>query len=124
MKTGAAVQPSPTPAWHDVCSLKSLTLGRGAVAQVAGELVALFRVDDQVFAVQQLDPISGANVMSRCIVGRTDDQPTVTSPMYGLAYDLRSGRCLHPAGGGGAPLRTYPVRVHDGIVTVGAPAAS
>ncbi len=108
--------------WHEVCRLKALAPERGAAAVVAAVDVALFRLeDDRVFAVQQVDPCSGANVVSRCAVGRRGDVPTIASPMYRQVYDLRTGGCLDPVGHAEHRLRTFPVLVVDGVVTVGIP---
>jgi nitrite reductase (NADH) small subunit len=72
-----------------------------------------------VLAVQNEDPVSGAFVMSRGIVGTRGDAPTVASPMYKQVFDLRTGECLDSAGADAAPLRTWPVRVEDGAIHVG-----
>lgn len=109
-------------AWHEICSLKSLSRERGAAALVAGRQVALFRTfDDRVYAVQQLDPFSGANVMSRGIVGTRGDIPTVASPMYKQVFDLRTGSCLDPVGKEPHSLQAFPVHVVDDVVSVGLP---
>jgi nitrite reductase (NADH) small subunit len=108
--------------WHEICSLKSLSPERGAAALVAGRQVALFRtIDDRVYAVQQLDPFSGANVMSRGIVGTRGDVPTVASPMYKQVFDLRTGSCLGPVGEEPHALTTFPVHVVGDVVSVGLP---
>ena len=108
--------------WHEVCTLKSLSRERGAAALVAGTQLALFRThDDRVFAVQQLDPFSGANVMSRGIVGTRGDVPTVASPMYKQGFDLRTGGCLDPVGKEPRALQTFPVHLDGDIVSVGLP---
>jgi nitrite reductase (NADH) small subunit len=115
--------------WTVVCRLSDLAPERGAAALLAdGEQVALFRlVDDRVFAVQQHDPFSDAFVISRGIVGsrRLDDVdvPTVASPMYKQVFALATGECLDVAGKTPArdlepSLRTWPVRVRDGLVEV------
>ena len=112
-------------AWTAVCHLAELLTERGAAALVQGEQVALVRlVGDEVRAVQQLDPFSGARVMSRGIVGTRGDRPTLASPMYKQVFDLRTGECLDRAGreplpGHGPTLRTWPVRVEGGLVLVG-----
>lgn len=120
---------APPAGWVAVCRLDDLAPERGAAALVAGEQVAVFRLlGDAVLAVQQRDPFSGAYVLARGIVGsrRLDDgtaAPTVASPMYKQVFDLRTGRCLDPAGkepvAGGPDLRTWPARVVDGLVLVG-----
>ena len=108
-----------------VCRLKDLSTERGVAALVGGSQVALFRTfDDTVFALQQRDPYSGANVMSRGIVGSRGDVPTVASPMYKQVFDLRTGECLDPVGKEPRALTTYVVLVRDGIVHVGGPRGS
>ena len=105
--------------WEEVCSLSDLPRERGAAALVDGVQVALFRThDDRVFAVQQHDPYSGANVLSRGIVGSRGDTPTVASPMYKQVFDLRTGACLDPVGKEPVGLVTYPVEVREGVVLV------
>ena len=87
-----------------------------------GAQVALFRAyDDAVYAVQQLDPYSGAHVMSRGIVGTRGGTPTVASPMYKQVFDLRTGQCLDSVGKDSRHLLVYPVHVADGVVSIGRP---
>lgn len=110
------------PAWIAVCRLDDLAPERGSAALVGGEQVALFRTHaDVVYAVQQLDPFSGAYVMSRGIVGTRGDAPTVASPMYKQVFDLRSGECLDAVGKEPQSLRSWPVEVRDGVVHVARP---
>jgi len=117
------------PVWFPVCRLADLLPERGAAALVDGEQVAIIRlVDDRVLAVQNLDPFSGAHVMSRGIVGTRGAVPTLASPMYKQVFDLTTGRCLETAGyapvsGHGPDLRTWPVTVRDGVVLLGRPGA-
>src|SRR5205809_290254 len=49
--------------WVTVCPVSALLPGRGVAAMVDGTQVALFRVDDDVLAVSNYDPFSGANVI-------------------------------------------------------------
>jgi nitrite reductase (NADH) small subunit len=110
--------------WVTVCALDDLLPERGVAALVGGRQVALVRlVDDTLHAVDQLDPFSGAYVMSRGIVGTAtvdgEVVPTLASPMYKQAFDLRTGLCL---GDPAVRLGTWTVREHDGLVQVlGAP---
>jgi nitrite reductase (NADH) small subunit len=108
------------PTWFPVCTLEDLPRERGACALVDGNQVALFRTfDDIVYAVQQLDPYSGAHVMSRGIVGTRGGAPTVASSMYKQVFDLRSGQCLDPVGKDPRHLLAYAVQVADGVVSIG-----
>ncbi|WP_420114234.1 nitrite reductase small subunit NirD [Pseudactinotalea sp.] len=108
-----------------VCRLTDLVVERGSAALLGSTQVALFRLpDDTVRAVQQRDPFSGANVMSRGIVGTRAGTPTVASPMYKQVFDLATGRCLDAVGYSPRPglapdLATWPVEVIDGVVHLG-----
>ena len=102
--------------WVVVCGLDQLPSERAVAALVDGLQVALCRTHDgDVYAVDNRDPFSGAYVLSRGIVGTRGAVPTVASPMYKQAFDLRTGACLDdPA----VRIATYPVRVVDGHVEV------
>lgn len=105
--------------WTAVCSLDRLLPERGAAALLGTTQVAIFRTHDgEVFAVGNVDPVSGAAVLSRGIVGDRAGVPTVASPVYKEAFDLRTGRCLDADG---VSVPTYPVRVRDGAVEIGLP---
>jgi nitrite reductase (NADH) small subunit len=105
--------------WADVVPVDRLIPGRGVAALVGGRQIAIFLVDGgELFAIDNLDPFSGAYVMSRGIVGDRDGVPKVASPMYKQSFDLRSGRCLDVVN---VHITTYPVRVVDGRVEVAVP---
>lgn len=93
-----------------------LPVERGVCALVAGEQVALVRTrDGVVHAVDNLDPVSGAMVMSRGIVGSRGDRDVLVSPMHKQAYDLATGQCLDLPD---VWLRVHRVQVRDGAVEV------
>ncbi|WBQ04075.1 nitrite reductase small subunit NirD [Kribbella sp. CA-293567] len=100
-----------------VCGYDALLPERGVAALVGERQIALFRTyDGSVFALGNQDPVSGANVMSRGIVGSRGDVPTVASPMFKQVYDLRTGICLDDPS---LALTVYPVRIAGGQVIVG-----
>ncbi len=102
--------------WFDVLAADALTPGRGVAALVDGRQIAIFLLSTgEVYAVDNRDPFSGANVMSRGIVGDRDGVPKVASPMYKQSFDLRTGHCLDDDSVG---LTTYPVKISDGVVVV------
>ncbi|MFJ8688245.1 nitrite reductase small subunit NirD [Micromonospora wenchangensis] len=101
--------------WTPVCPLDRLEAERGVAALVDGVQVAIFRIDDELFAVDNLDPLSGAYVMSRGIVGSRGGAATVASPLHKQVYDLRTGLCLDLPG---VTLPRYDVRCRDGLVEV------
>lgn len=108
-----------------VCGIDDLEVERGRAALIGTEQVALFRLrDGTVHAVSNLDPFSGAHVISRGIVGTKGDAPTIASPMHKQVFDLRTGACLDSQGKPEAHLSVWPVRIDDRDVFVLAPSHS
>ena len=106
--------------WQAVCRLDALIPGRGVAALVEGTAVAVFRLDDadSVRAIDNLDPCSGASVLSRGLTGQTDlgEGPVryVASPIRKQRFDLDTGRCLDVD----VAVATWAARVVDGVVEV------
>lgn len=98
-----------------VCVARRLTPDRGVAALVDGTPVALFRLGTgELHAVDNVDPISGASVLSRGIVGDADGRPTVASPLYKQRFDLRTGECLDAD----TSVTVHGVQEIDGMVHV------
>jgi len=111
----------PTPAevmWVPACPHEYLIPGRGVgVLLDDGSQAALFRLDDgSLHALGNIDPFSGAGVLSRGIVGDRDGRLVVHSPIGKQAFGFQDGRCLDK------PAVTVPVyltRLVCGTVHVG-----
>lgn len=82
------------PAWQAVCHIDDLISGMGVTARVHGHQVAIFRTEEGVFALDNLDPFSRAAVLARGIVGDVQGRMVVASPMYKQHFCLRTGQCL------------------------------
>ena len=142
MTTLEAPEAAPTATtWQEVCRLDDLVPERGAAALLAaptalgpdGDVVqvALVRLlDDTVLAVSNLDPYSGAHVMSRGLVGSRHVDgtvvPTLTSPLHKQVFSLLTGACLDtaaksPVPGEDGDLRSFAVRITAGAVSVSLP---
>lgn len=116
----------PTPEWVVVCAADRIRPDRGVAVLLGDQPVAVFRLSavdaapEEWCAVSHLDPVTGAPVMARGLVGSVAEDgelvPTVASPLHKQRYDLRSGRCLDELE---VSLTTFPVRVHAGMVEVG-----
>jgi nitrite reductase (NADH) small subunit len=105
--------------WTPACAYDRLIPCRGVgVLLPGGDQAALFRLDDgSLHAIGNVDPFSGAAVMSRGIVGDRGGRATVQSPIKKQAFALDDGTCLDdPA----VALPVYRTRVtEDGRVEVG-----
>lgn len=99
-----------------VCPRARLQRGRGVAALVDGEAVALFVLDDgTVHAIANIDPFSGASVLSRGLVGDCNGEPTVASPLYKQRFSLLTGWCLDDPG---VAILVHEARVRDGHVEI------
>jgi nitrite reductase (NADH) small subunit len=85
--------------WTTACAYEYLVPGRGVgVLLTDGTQVALFRLDDRTLrAIGNVDPWSGAAVMSRGIVGDKAGRPCVQSPIKKQAFAFDDGSCLDDA---------------------------
>ncbi|MCH9669524.1 MAG: nitrite reductase small subunit NirD [Actinomycetia bacterium] len=105
--------------WTTACRYHFLLPGRGVgVLLPDGAQAALFRLDDgSLHAVGNIDPFSGAAVMSRGIVGDRAGRATVQSPLKKQTFALDDGGCLDCPD---VRLPVYVTRVTpDGDVQVG-----
>ena len=97
--------------WHDVCALEELIEGGGVAALAGGRQVALFQVHGRIYALDNFDPASRANVLSRGLTGNLQGERVVASPIYKHHYVLASGRCIEDPT---FNVSAYPTRVAEG----------
>lgn len=107
--------------WRVVCGRNDLVPDSGVVALLGGVQVALFYLPDEpggsrVFAVDNRDPRSGANVIGRGLVCNLANQLVVAAPLYKQHFRLEDGVCLETPG---ERLRVWPARLRGDDVEVG-----
>ncbi|CAN5250599.1 nitrite reductase small subunit NirD [soil metagenome] len=109
-----------TLGWTAVCKAGDIVPDTGVCALVEGRHVAIFRLgadpqQQRFFAIDNVDPKSGASVLSRGLVGNLGARVVVASPLYKNHFDLATGECLE------APehsVRAHAVRIDGGRVLV------
>lgn len=102
--------------WTAVCSVADIPPNAGVAVLLDGKQIAIFKVDGEVFAVDNHDPFSGANVLSRGIVGSLGGTPVVASPIYKQHFELESGRCLEDET---QSVNAYSIRLEGDTVMLG-----
>ncbi|APW39423.1 nitrite reductase (NAD(P)H) small subunit [Rhodoferax koreense] len=105
--------------WTDICAVDDILPGTGVCALVEDRHVAVFRLQvadgDRFYAIDNVDPKSGASVLSRGLLGNLGERVVVASPLYKNHFDLATGECLE------APeqsVRAHGVRIDAGRVNV------
>lgn len=112
-----------TSLWYNACKVDDLVEGSGVCALINGQQVAIFYLpneEQQVFAIDNFDPIGKANVLSRGIVGDVQKNLVVASPLYKEHFNLLNGRCLEKPE---YSVRVWPARIDSGNVQVQQPLA-
>lgn len=105
----------PTSLWNAVCQIEDIPPQAGIGARLGSQPIALFRLDDKVYALDDLEPGTGANVLSRGLLGDSGGDALVISPLYKQRFRLRDGQSLdNPA----LSQRCWPVKVEQGQVWV------
>ncbi|MDX3849430.1 nitrite reductase small subunit NirD [Streptomyces sp. AK02-01A] len=96
--------------WFTVCALSVLTPGRGVAALLPDGRQAAVFLDraGHPYAIDNRDPYSGAQVLSRGLLGARDGRPYVASPLLKQRFDLTTGRCLDDES---VSVRVYPSRI-------------
>jgi len=105
--------------WINVCQLNDITPNTGVCALVNGKQVAIFRPRDneELFAIDNMDPFAKSNVLSRGLICEHDEQLWVASPLKKQRFNLSNGQCLENAV---VSLATYKVRVNKDTVEISA----
>lgn len=99
--------------WITVCAVEDIPANSAHCALVGQQQIAVFHINrsgkDEFYALDNHDPFSGANVLSRGIVGSLGEKLVVASPVYKQHFCLQTGSCLED----NVHLRTWPVRVRQ-----------
>jgi len=100
--------------WLSVCQESDLILNIGVCILLGERQVALFKIDNgDIYAIDNYDPFSDANVLSRGICGDIKGQVVVTSPIYKQHFNLSTGQCLEDKD---VFIPSYNVRLVNGTV--------
>jgi 3-phenylpropionate/trans-cinnamate dioxygenase ferredoxin subunit len=95
--------------WIDVMPAAALPPGEPAVVELDDTNVAVFNVDGEFFAIQDVCTHDGEELTGGPMEG---DQ--IICPRHGARFCVRTGEALSPPAY--EPVHTFPVRVVDGMV--------
>ncbi|MFC6376549.1 nitrite reductase large subunit NirB [Tatumella terrea] len=117
-KPGLAISEEPADEWVTVGRLDDIPPDTGRAARLGRQQIAVFRLGEEqpeVYALDNLEPGSGANVLARGILGDDDGIPLVISPLYKKRLRLTDG--ISPDDST-VRVRCWPVRVENGMISV------
>ena len=107
--------------WISVCDASDLTSNIGVCAQINDKQIAIFQLEangsTNLYGIDNQDPFSGSNVLSRGLVGDLKGHDVVASPIYKQHFDLSTGKCLEDDS---VTLKVYAVRSNEGKIEVAA----
>lgn len=97
--------------WMDVARADELTPGSSRVVDADGTRIAVFNLDGEFFAIEDVCTHDGGELASGCM-----DGDVIVCPRHGARFSIRTGEALTaPAF---EPTSVFPVRIADGVVQV------
>lgn len=106
--------------WTDICAVNDIIPGTGVCALLGQRQVAVFRpyADEQLFALDNIDPFYQASVLSRGLLADLQGEWYITSPLKKQHFRLKDGVCLENAD---FSITAYAVRVTNGRIELKEP---
>ena len=97
--------------WTDVAPESELTPGTFKVVDVDDVLIAVFNLDGQYYAIEDICTHDGD-----CLTGGSIEGDEIVCPRHGAHFSIKTGEALSaPAYEATA---TFPIRVENGMVQV------
>ncbi len=97
--------------WVDVAPADEVPPGDRRLVNVDDTLIAVFNIDGEYFAIQDLCTHDGAP-----LAGGILDSDQIICPRHGARFCVKTGAALTPPAY--EPVSRYPVRVHAGVIQV------
>jgi nitrite reductase (NADH) small subunit len=101
--------------WFRITTPDRIPLREGRAVHVGGREIALFNLGDRFLATDNRCPHKGGPLCDGIVTSTA-----VVCPLHAWKVSLADGRVERPAGAGHC-VRTYAVRLEDGVVAVGLP---
>ena len=97
--------------WIDVCAASALADNENVIVDVDGTEVAIFKIDGQFFAIEDVCSHDGAEIASGELEG-----DEIICPRHGARFCVKTGAVKS------APayedIDTFPLRVEEGILQI------
>jgi len=103
--------------WVRITHVDNIPLREGRAVIVDGREVAVFNLGGRVVAMENRCPHRGGPLADG-IVSATGEAVTVTCPLHNWRIGVEDGAVVKPSGQQAACVRTFPVEIEQGIVTI------
>ena len=100
--------------WHTLAKLSDIPSDAALETGAAGQALALYRVQGEVFCTSNLCTHSDAFLSDGYLEGYE-----IECPLHGARFDIRNGRAMCPPAG--SDVACYAVKVEQGEVMVELP---
>lgn len=97
--------------WVRVCAIDELPAGQYRRVEVDGTMVAVFNIDGELYAIEDVCTHDGGQLTGGEIRGCE-----IVCPRHGARFDLRTGAALSPPAY--EPTAVMPLRQQDGAIWV------
>jgi nitrite reductase (NADH) small subunit len=100
--------------WVRITPVENIPERQGRAVRVGSLAVALFNAGDRFLAVENRCPHKDGPLADGIVGGST-----VTCPLHNWRICLETGQVTKPCESGAPAVRTFPVKVEEGIVLLG-----
>ena len=97
--------------WTEVARVEDIAPGEHRVVDVDDVMVAVFNLDGEFHAIEDVCTHDGSEIASGCLVG-----DNIECPRHGARFNIRTGEVTAPPAY--EAVDTFPVQVVDGVIHV------
>jgi 3-phenylpropionate/trans-cinnamate dioxygenase ferredoxin subunit len=97
--------------WVDAVRVEELNPGNHIVVEVEDAMIAIFNLDGEFYAIEDVCTHDGSEVASGCVI-----DGSIECPRHGARFNIKTGAVTAPPAY--EPVDTFPVQVTDGVVQV------
>jgi len=97
--------------WVDAVRVEELDPGKHIVVEVDDAMIAVFNLDGEFYAIEDVCTHDGSEIASGCVI-----DGSIECPRHGARFSIKTGAVTAPPAY--EPVDTFPVQVVDGVVQV------
>lgn len=104
--------------WKEAIYANDVPENGGVCVKIGGEQIAIFNFSkrNKWYATQNMCPHKQQMILSRGMIGDKNCEPKVACPYHKKSFSLETGENMN---GESYSIKTYPVKVEEGIVYIG-----